>query len=61
MSKVKKAGRKNAYDTIIYPQLDQIRFWLNEGYSHQQIYKMLGVSEATFYKYSTLKTSKKGY
>jgi len=56
MSKVKKAGRKNAYDTIIYPQLNQIRFWLNEGYSHQQIYKMLGVSEATFYKYSTLKT-----
>lgn len=52
----KRAGRKNAYDMIIYPQLDQIKFWLNEGYSHQQIIKMLGISKATFYKYSEIKT-----
>jgi len=51
-----KAGRKNAYNTIIYPHLDQIKFWLNEGYSHQQIIKMLGISKATFYKYSEIKT-----
>jgi DNA-binding transcriptional MerR regulator len=51
-----KTGRKNAYDQIIEPRLDQIKFWLNEGYSHQQIIKMLGISEATFYKYSTLKS-----
>jgi hypothetical protein len=50
-----KTGRKNAYDTIIYPNLEKIKFWLNEGYSNQQVIKMLGVSEATFYKYSTIK------
>jgi len=56
MPKEKKTGRNNAYDTIIEPNLNKIKFWLNEGYSHKQIYEMLGISKATFYKYSELKT-----
>lgn len=52
MSKVKKTGRNNAYYNIIEPNLDKIKFWLNEGYSHKQICDMLGISKQTFYKYS---------
>ena len=56
MSKVKRNGRNNAYENIIEPNLDKIKFWLNEGYSHKQIYDMLGISKQTFYKYSKLET-----
>ena len=45
------ARRRNAYDTIIKPNLDNIRYWLREGYSHKQICEMLGISQKTFHKY----------
>jgi hypothetical protein len=45
------AGRKNAYDDKIKPNLEKIRHWLSEGYSHQQIYEMIGVKKTSFYKY----------
>lgn len=44
-------AKKNAYYERIQPRLKEIEHWLTEGYSHAQIYKMLGVSVATFYKY----------
>jgi hypothetical protein len=45
------AGRKDAYSTQIEPNLEKIKHWVEEGYSHQQIYKMLGVSHTVFYRY----------
>lgn len=45
------AGRKDAYSTLIEPNLEKVKSWVEEGYSHQQIYKMLGVSHTVFYRY----------
>jgi predicted transcriptional regulator len=47
-----KVGKKNYYDSKIKPNLDKIRHWLNEGYSHKQICNMLSISQTTLYKYS---------
>jgi hypothetical protein len=45
---------KNAYYHIIEPNLDKIKFWLNEGYSHKQVYDMLSISKQTFYKHAKI-------
>ena len=46
-----KRGRKNIYDTHIKPRFDDIKKWLEEGATEQQIYENLGVSKTAFYKY----------
>lgn len=45
------AGRKDAYTKLIEPNLGKIKDWVESGYSHQQIYQMLGVSHTVFYRY----------
>jgi len=45
---------KNKYYDVIEPNLDKIKFWLNEGYSHKQVYDMLGISKQTFYKHAKI-------
>lgn len=45
------AGRKNYYELYIEPNLQNIKHWLIEGYSHEQICEMIHVSKTTFYKY----------
>ena len=46
-----KRGRKSFYDTKIRPRFDDILKWLRNGATEEQIYKNLGISETTFYKY----------
>lgn len=52
------SGRRsnNYYDRFIKPNLENIRHWITEGYSHEQITKMLGIGKTTFYKYQNPKT-----
>lgn len=51
-----KMGRKDAYETKIKPRFDEIREWLINGASDENIYHNLGICEATFYKYLKEKT-----
>ena len=51
-----KAGRKNAYDTIIKPRFDDITEWLRNGATEKQIYENLGIDKATFYRYKDSKS-----
>ena len=51
-----KRGRKNMYDSHIKPRFDEIKKWLEEGATEQQIYENLGVSKTTFYKYKEEKS-----
>lgn len=51
-----KRGRKDAYETKIKPRFDEIRDWLINGASDENIYHNLGVSSATFYKHLSEKS-----
>ncbi|MBT2727852.1 helix-turn-helix domain-containing protein [Bacillus sp. ISL-75] len=61
-----KRGRKNKYDTHVYPRLEEIGHWCREGLTEEEICKRLGVSHASFAEYKkqfpelldTLKTNK---
>ena len=46
-----QTGRKTKYDTYVKPRFDDILRWLRSGATEEQIYKNLGISEETFYKY----------
>lgn len=51
-----KRGRKDAYETKIKPRFDEIREWLINGASDENIYRNLGISYQTFYKHLNEKT-----
>lgn len=46
-----KRGRKGAYETKIKPRFDEIRDWLINGASDDNIIHNLGIHKDTFYKY----------
>ena len=46
-----KMGRKSAYDTKVKPRFDEIREWLINGASNDNIIQNLGIHEASFYRY----------
>lgn len=46
-----KRGRKSAYETKIKPRFSEIREWLINGASNENIYRNLDISEPVFYKY----------
>lgn len=46
-----KMGRKDAYETKIKPRFDEIRDWLINGASDDNIIHNLGISKPTYYKY----------
>ncbi len=48
-----KRGRKSVYDTHIEPRLEEIKKWVEEGATEQQIYENLGISKTAFYKYKS--------
>ena len=51
-----KRGRKDAYETKIRPRFDEIRSWLINGASDDNIIHNLGISESTYYKHLSEKT-----
>ena len=51
-----KRGRKDAYETKIKPRFDEIREWLINGASDDNIIHNLGIHKDTFYKYVKEKT-----
>ncbi len=51
-----KRGRKDAYETKIKPRFNEIREWLINGASDENIYRNLGISYQTFYKHLNEKT-----
>lgn len=51
-----KRGRKDAYETKIKPRFDEIRDWLINGASDDNIIHNLGIHKDTFYKYIKEKT-----
>ena len=51
-----KMGRKDSYETKIKPRFDEIREWLINGASDENIYNNLGICKATYYKYLKEKT-----
>ena len=51
-----KRGRKDAYETKIKPRFDEIREWLINGASDDNIIHNLGIHKDTFYKYIKEKT-----
>lgn len=46
-----KRGRKDAYETRIKPRFDEIREWLINGASDDNIIHNLGISKNTFYRH----------
>jgi transcriptional regulator with XRE-family HTH domain len=46
-----KRGRKNKYDTHVFPRLEEIGHWCREGLTEEEICKRLGVSVASFNNY----------
>ncbi len=46
-----KKGRKSAYEEKIKPRLEEIKSWCLAGHIDKDMFKALGVSEATFYKH----------
>lgn len=46
-----KTGRKSAYEERIEPRLDEIKKWIERGYTEKSIAKQLGVAYSTFNKY----------
>lgn len=51
-----KRGRKDAYETKIKPRFNEIREWLINGASNDNIVHNLGIHKDTFYKYIKEKT-----
>ena len=43
-----KRGRKNVYDTVIFPNIDKIEDWLKSGATEKQICEALGISVSAF-------------
>lgn len=51
-----KRGRKSVYETKIKPRFDDILYWLRHGATEEKIYKNLGISKDTFYRYKNEKS-----
>lgn len=51
-----KRGRKDAYETKIKPRFAEIREWLINGASDENIIHNLGITSSTFYKHLSEKT-----
>ena len=43
-----KRGRKNVYDTVIFPNIDKIEDWVKSGATEKQICEALGISVSAF-------------
>lgn len=41
-------GRKSIYDTVILPNLDNIKQWLSNGATEKQVCEVLGISVSAF-------------
>jgi hypothetical protein len=48
-------GQANAWDTKIFPKLEQIKCWARDGYTDAKISEALGINQYTFIKYKKLK------
>lgn len=53
-TKKKKVGRKSVYDWKIKPKLHLISDWMRNGATEEEVYKKLGISHQTFYRYKKL-------
>lgn len=42
---------KSKYETHVKPKLELIACWKQDGFSDEQIYKKLGISKDSFYRY----------
>lgn len=51
MSKVNKGGRPSVYDKRIEPNLRAIIQLRELGFSHEEIYTLLGISKTAYYKH----------
>lgn len=43
-----KRGRKNVYDTVIFPNINKIEEWVKSGATEKQICEALGISVSAF-------------
>ena len=43
-----KRGRKNVYDTVIFPNINKIEDWVKSGATEKQICEALGISVSAF-------------
>ena len=43
-----KRGRKNVYDTVIFPNINKIEDWVKSGATEKQIREALGISVSAF-------------
>lgn len=50
-TKKKKVGRKSVYDWKVAPKLHLIADWARNGVLENEIYKKLGISHESFYRY----------
>lgn len=48
-----KKGRKSAFDTIIKPNLENIKQWTKDGLTDAEIIKKLGINKSTYYRYKS--------
>lgn len=48
---MKKAGRKNNYEMLVKPRLQEIGWWRRDGLIEEEICKRLGVGFSTFQEY----------
>lgn len=46
-----KRGRKNKYDTHVFPRLEEIAHWCRDGLTEEEICQRLGVSHSSFAEY----------
>ena len=51
-----KRGRKDAYETKIKPRFDEIRDWLINGATDDNIIHNLGITSSTLYKHLSEQT-----
>ena len=47
----KKRGRKSKYYEIVYPRLEEISKYIQEGASEKDVIEFLGIASSTFYEY----------
>ena len=50
------AGRKDAWTTVLEPNLERIKKWYEEGVTEKDIISNLGLTPSTYYKYKAIKT-----
>ncbi|HAL08925.1 MAG TPA: transposase [Staphylococcus sp.] len=50
-------ARRTKYDTHVKPRLEEIEAWCRDGYTDEQISKLLGVAYSTFKEYKKNKSA----